>query len=512
MREFIRDEAAGPIYKQIEQHLSNLIADGSLPAGTHLPPTRSLAEALKVSRNSVLAAYESLANAGVVEARGSSGTYVRPKTGCQKPAAGVRCQAKWDGSTPCAGCQAGPTLVERLGNTGSPDSFLSDTSPAFDELSAERFRTSLNYTLTNHPRHVAGIDDVLGYRPLRRWLASYMAERGVHCTESNVLMVDSFSQTLTLLCRAFLRAGDTVLVQNPCKAADVSTLYCMGIHLSPIHSTADGLCLERLEETVAEVKPRLAVVSPLFHDPTGATMSPECRKVFLECAERNDFMVLENGFTDEYCYSGRLIPPLKAQDTSSRVVYASSFSRLLFPEVRVGWVVVPDAAVGVFGSVMKCMDMGPSAILQAACYDFCKSGYLEAHTARIRRLYRSRREALMQSLIQYMPPGIRWQVSEGGWMGWVRLPRGLKRDEVWAQAREAGVHLGNGQVWYVGPYDTADYIRLSYSNACEKQIAEDVRALGSVIAKEMARFAMSGSQAIGYGTSDFQPVRVPTCG
>lgn len=478
-----------PVHVQVRDKIKELVDTGRLPPGTRVPPTRALAKVLGVSRNSVLAAYEDLAAGGLFESRGKTGTFLKaPSPGPDGRAWGHEDQIAvapddpWNKLSSCHVCIPGELLLKGdPGKDVSREVMLSDAIPAFDEVSARRFRTCLNYVLTNSPVDLLTADDVEGYLPLRSWLASYMTERGVSCTENNILIVDGYLEALSLVCRAVIRPGDVVLVEDPCATSTISFLFCSGarIHAVPVNRT--GIDLAALEEAAAKLKPKLMCVTPVFHDPTGAVMPPDVRKGLLECAERHEFLIVENGYTDEFCYSGRLISPLKAQDTSGRVIYAGSLGRLLFPEVRVGWIAASIAAMRTLVPVKHCMDLRTSTVLQAACYEFCRWGYLGNHILRMRKLYIRKRDAMLKSLKEFMPEGVSWHISEGGPVAWLTLPPSLKSPILYEKARQAGVHVGPGTAFFLEEDRGEPYLRLAYSSTPEEQIGPGIRILGEAI-------------------------------
>jgi DNA-binding transcriptional MocR family regulator len=486
---FSAERGPQPVYVQVRDKVKELVGTGRLPAGTRVPPTRALARILGVSRNSVLAAYEDLTARGLLESRGRIGTYVTaPEPGPgerardQEDRVAIKPDDPWSRLSLCHLCIPGEMLLKGdSGKSADREVMLSDATPAFDGVSARRFRMCLNYVLTNSPVDLLTADNVERYLPLRAWLASYMTERGVSCTENNVLIADGYLESLSLVCRALIRPGDTVLVEDPCASSNISFLFCSGakIHAVPVNQT--GIDLAALEEMAASLKPKLVCVTPVFHDPTGAVMPPEARRDLLECAERNDFLILENGFTDEFCYSGRLISPLKAQDTCGRVLYAGSLGRLLFPEVRVGWIVASDAAIRALTPVKHCMDLRTSTVLQAACYEFCRWGYLGNHILRMRKLYIRKRDAMAESLRNFMPEGVSWHLSAGGPIAWLTLPPGLKSPVLYEKSRQAGVHVGPGTAFFLDETRGDPYLRLAYSRTPENEIALGVEILGQVI-------------------------------
>ncbi|MEW6227976.1 MAG: PLP-dependent aminotransferase family protein [Bacillota bacterium] len=493
---FSVERGTQPIYSQVKNRIKELICQGVLPAGTKIPSSRALARTLGVSRNSVLEAYELLRSEGVLESNGRVGTYVSTQcgkgtflpSGRGEPSSETRgLDAMWEralSASVSALLEASPRISQPAQDHRTV--VLSDLVPAFDRMSAERFRTCLNYVLANDPHRLLGYGDVEGYTPLREWIASYMTDRGVATSIDEVLIVGGFQQGLTLVCSSFLNPGDKVFIENPGYPGTLASLLYADAQVEGIPLTSSGVDVKLIRELATRSKPRMVCVTPLWQNPTGITLDVDTRKGILACAADLGLIVVEDGFTDELCYSGRLIPPLKAEDRSRNVIYIGTMSKILFPGIRVGWLVAPRPAVRALAASKRAADRCCSPILQAACYEFCRQGYLKSHIARMRRLYSRRRDAMAQALAKHMPPDVTYHVSEGGMSAWVTLPEDIDSRELHGEARAAGVLFVPGTRFFINGGGEHN-LRLTYCSCSERAIDQGMKILGDLIRKKLCR-------------------------
>ncbi len=489
---FSVERGSQPIYSQVRDRIRDLVHAGALAPGTKIPSSRALAKALGVSRNSVAEAYEQLRAEGILEARGTGGTYVSRL--CLDAARAARNRATphpgrhdpdaiWEralANLPTAS-PAGPSNPACLARDESDLESL-EVAPAFDHQSAERFRTCLNYVLTNDPQRLLGQGDAAGYVPLREWIASHMRERGVEVSADEVLIIGSFRQGLALVCSAFLGPGERVLVENPGCPGIVASLLHAGARVAGVSMTPSGMDARELRQLAGKLSPRMVITTPLSQNPTGVTMGIEARRELLACADAHNLIVVEDGFTDELCYSGHLVPPLKAEDRAGRVIYIEAMSKILFPGLRIGWIVAPAPAIRALESVRSAADSCPSLVLQAACHEFCRQGYLKGHIVRMRRLCGRRREAVQQALRRYLPSNVAYHLSEGSMSVWLTLPEGVSSTQLQKDAGAPGVSLVPGTRFFINGGGER-YLRLTYYGSPERPIVRGIRILGELVGR-----------------------------
>jgi len=476
----VRREDCTPIRRQLREQIRDLVRQGTLPLGTKLPSSRALARSLGVSRNTVVEVYEALMADGILEPSSTAGTFVawRPEGA---PSARAGPPSPWQGT--------GPSVAwERLFSEGSrrlsewpgAHGFLPSRFRAWwDEASAEQFRACLTRALRQQGPAVFGYGEPEGYRPLREWLAVHMTERGVRVGADGVLIVNGSQQGLDLVARVFVEPDDLVLVQEPVKPEVVSCLRQVGARLRGVPVASGGLDLGVLERIVDREAPKLVYVMPTAHDPTGVTMDLPTRGRLLECARRGGFLVLEDATNDELCYSGHLVPPLKAQDAPGRVIYVGSMSKSLFPGIRIGWIITEPPALAALSAAKRASDLGSPQLLQVALSEFCRLGCFRRHLARARRAYRAAQEALERALALHFPPGA-WKLSDSRPAVWATLPEGV--DSRWLQLEAAarGVQIEPGDLFFSGGGGESSF-SLAWPDANPLQIERDVAIVGRLI-------------------------------
>ena len=493
-----------PIYLQVKNGLEELIRSGSLPPGTKLPSSRTLARVLGISRNSVLEAYDLLRAEGIVEACSTAGTYVS-EASCHRLASSenptLSLPLPVENLHPCReSLYAGPSdglsdwasMLSKAA-TGEFGSYahdqdamaLSGVTPAFDRLSAERLRSCLNYVLTNYPHKLLAYGETEGYGPLRQWLATYMTERGVTTLAEEVLLTDGFQQGLMLLCSTFLNPGDTVLMENPGYPGVLMCLLHSGAKVKGVDMTPHGVDFKQARDVIRRFRPKFLCITPFCQNPTGVTMDTQTRKNLLTLAKEHGITIVENGFTDELSYSGRLVPPLKAEDRQGCVVYIGSLSDILFPGLTIGWIVASKPIIQALTVSKRAIDPFSSPVLQAACYEFCRQGYFASHLARTRKAYSRKRELIKHALERYIPSDVTFRVSEGRMSVWLTLPEGVDSAELQREAYALGSYFAPGSAFFVDGKGERNLL-ISYAGSSEQGIIQEIKTLSDLIGRRLS--------------------------
>jgi GntR family transcriptional regulator/MocR family aminotransferase len=396
-------EGDGPLYTRLYRSVREAILDGRAPAGSRLPSTRALARDLAVSRNVVLLAFDQLLAEGYVSGRVGSGTFVSPVL----PDAALV-------TRPAASPRSERVAVARLSRrarrivalrplpapgAASGAALLFDFRygiPAFADFPHEIWRRL-------HARHARAVSiRSLGYGPaqgiprLREAIAAYLRRsRGLSATGEQVVIVNGSQQALYLAGQLLLDPGDQVLVEEPSYAAARHIFTAAGARLLTRPVDENGLEVENLPTREAV---RLAYVTPSHQFPTGAVMSLGRRLELLRWAERESAYVLEDDYNSEFRYDGRPLAAVQGLDRSSRVLYAGTFSKVLFPALRIGYLVVPPSMVPALTAVRWLTDCHTASFEQEVLADFISEGHFEAHLRRSRARYASRRAALLSAL------------------------------------------------------------------------------------------------------------------
>jgi len=471
-----------PIYRQIERQIRGMILSGTLPAGFRLPPERRLAESLQVNRTTVLAAYRELRGDQLVTSRVGSGTVVLSATGLE-PGDRAGAAPPWRQLLREGVAASSDSLVRDLLQLTERSDVISlaiglpaaDLMP-LDELAVlfDRLRLEVGGPLLLHcPTE--------GHSPLRETLASWLAGRGITAAPAEVLVLSGSQQGLDLVARAFLEPGDLVVVEEPSYFGALQVFRAAGARLVGVPTDADGMRVDLLEAILEHRRPKLIYTLPTFQNPSGAVLSRERRRRLVELAARWQVPVLEDDPYSDLRYDGEPLPSLKAIDPTGGVLYLSTFSKVLFPGLRLGFMVAPRPVVRQLALIKQLVDLHAASASQYLLDAFFGDGLYPPHLARVRRAYRERRDAMAAALERHAPPGVTWNRPDGGFYFWLKLPPQVDRARLVARAADEGVAFLPGWSCYRDtPEETT--IRLNFSFLPPDRLAVGVERLFQAVA------------------------------
>ena len=462
--------------EQLFEWLRQGILQGELKPGQKLPSSRQQALTSGVSRNVVVTAYEQLVAEGYAEARVGAGTFVAatlPDTSLRDIATPVQSEPP----EPRLSSYARRALALR---PGSPHATMS--SPLYDfryGLSPvdERLQTLWRRTLSRCARTPElNYGDTQGYFPLREALAVYLAQgRGVSCSPEQVIVTNGSQQALDLVARVLLEPGDRILLENPCYQGARQVFAAAGAEVVPAPVDEEGLVLP---DTAA----KLAYVTPSHQFPTGVVLSVTRRLELLAWAQEHDAFVLEDDYDSEYRYVGRPVPAVYGLGGSDRVLYVGTFSKVLFPALRLGFLVSPPALVPAVLAAKWLTDRHSATLEQAALALFMTEGHFERHLRRTRVQNAARRQALLNALDEHL--GNRAEVT-GTNAGihalvWLNGVSPEKQDDLVGRARAAGVGIYPVTPYFSQPPERLGLL-LGYAALDEVRINEGIRRLAQVL-------------------------------
>jgi DNA-binding transcriptional MocR family regulator len=477
-----------PLARQIQAHLERLIRERLLQPGRKLPATRELAQMLGVNRATVALAYEELVAAGWARAHVGQGTFVAELPGeeARSAQAGPAAPAPidWSGlfsrSARIIGAPdeqaravglaaAAPGVVSFAG--GMPDSGLFPT---------DAFRRVLNQVVREDGEALLQYYPIGGYPPLRAYLSAYLLRFGVEARPDEILIVNGSQQGFDLIARTLLDPGDFVAIESPTYPRALQVFRSFGAQLLAVPWEATGPRVDALERLLQRHAPKLFYCQPTAHNPTGLTMVPDTGRRLLAAAARYQVPIVEDGFDGSLYYGARPPPPLKARDRDGLVLYIGTFSKILFPGLRLGWVVGPRPVLERLGAAKQLADFHTSALIQAAVHRFCERKLLDRHVARVAVEYGRRCALLLGALRQRMPAETRWTEPAGGFSLLLTLPPELDAAALLPEALERGVAFTPGAPFFPDGGGERT-LRLSFSSVPAARIDEGVRRLAETI-------------------------------
>jgi GntR family transcriptional regulator/MocR family aminotransferase len=347
--------------------------------------------------------------------------------------------------------------------------------PALDEFPVDVWSRLVGRRCRTGFGGLLGHAETAGYAPLREAIAAYVATaRAVRCRAEQVLVVSGSKRAIDLAARVLLDPGDTAWVEDPCYPSARGALLGAGARVVPL--PVDGEGLEVAAGSARCPEARLAYVTPSHQYPTGVTMSLRRRLALLEWASSRSAWVLEDDYDSEYRYAGRPVASLQGLDNHGRVLYLGSFSKVLFPALRLGYLIVPPALAGAFGSAHALLGGAPPSLEQAVLADFMAAGHYVRHVRRMRTLYGERQATLIRALARELHGLIEVQSAESGMhlVGW--LPDGVDDRKAAAHAAAAGIAARPLSAFAAGPLWRGGLL-LGYAALRPGQIRDGVRRL-----------------------------------
>jgi GntR family transcriptional regulator/MocR family aminotransferase len=477
-------DAGTPAYRWLCEALRSEILDGRLRRGVRLPGTRDLGQQYRLSRGTIVNAFEQLKSEGYIEGSVGSGTYVSkvlPDEYLQ-----VRRQS---GEQPNARSRSRRRVSEYARRVSAFPVHGVRPSRAFRDLPAlDLFPTTLWAQVAAKRLRRASTKDLvgcspMGYAPLREAIADYLrASRGVRCSSDQVAVVSGVQQALDLVARLLLNPGDRVSMENPGYVGAAIAFESVGAKISPISLDQDGM---RVDERRLRGS-RLVYTTPAHQFPLGITMSLPRRLQLLEWARKSGTLIFEDDYDSEFRYSARPIPALQGLDRNGLVLYAGSFSKVLFPSLRLGYLVIPSDLLDFFAATNSVTSRHASLLDQAVLCEFITQGHFGRHLRRMREVYAERLSVLLEAGRKRLAGLLEIPDIEAGLqtVGW--LERGIDGESAAAAAAKRDVEVTPLSAYSRGRAER-EGLQLGFASVDADEIRRGVRDLAAALEEEDRR-------------------------
>ena len=480
-----------PLYQQIESYLRQGILSGSLPAETRLPACRKLARDLGVNRTTVENAYSELEADGLVFSRMGSGTYVLPAN--LLPAISKNISDAdwplWQQSVQDRNIASKSDLVDEMlhaaGHT-HPISFASGISDS-RQFPVEEFRKVIQAVMRRDQIASLEYGEHNGYAPLREGIAHILASQGLQAHPENILITAGSQQAIFLASQVLLKPNDIVLVEDPTYSAAIDLFRTLGFQIVGIPMDGQGMQVEKLKKLLQQHHPKLIYTIPNFHNPTGTCLSNARRRQLIVLADRYNVPILEDDFVGDLRYEGHSQPSLKALDTGGQVIYVSTFSKMLMPGLRVGFIVADGPVYDSLLNFKRLSDLATSTLIQRALDAYVTIGRYQAYLHRSGQTFRKRRDAMLNAIGRHLHPDVSFDTPKGGLFIWLRLPESLSASELLPVACKEGVSFAPGNFFFTDGVSGREWIRLNFASQPEEDIEEGIRRLGTAIRRMIIR-------------------------
>jgi len=462
-------QSGEPLYRQLYGKLRDAILHQRLARGEKLPPTRELANTLELNRTTVAAAYELLESEGLIRGHVGRGSFVQGVGALDWQAMIPPAEEEW----PPSGRQVRISFA-----ASRPSEIL---------FPLDEFRTTCREVIdSSAAAEILQLGPAGGYGPLRRYLLDQARSLGTAGSDDDILITSGCQQAFDLIQRVLASRGETVLLEDPVYPGLRNVFMRGAARVIGIPVGGNGVDMEALAIAVEKEKPRLMVLTPNFQNPTGTTMPEGARQAVLSMARRASVVVIENDLYGELRYRGAPVPSLKKLDVSGDTILLSSFSKVAFPGLRVGWTIGPRHFIARLTEAKQACDLHSDQLSQAVLLRFAESGRLAAHRDRMLKSGGERLDACLDACTKQLPNGSRFTRPEGGMNVWVKLPEPLDASEMASRAVSEGVSFLPGRHFSVSRPQTRA-LRLSFAGLDPGDIRSGIAALGRIFEIELER-------------------------
>ena len=461
-----------PIYIQIYKYMKEMIEDGMLPFESKLPSTRELASMIKVSRTTIMRAYELLEDYNLSYTVDGKGTFVS-KLDLNK---NNDWKLEWLSNISSYARSAERLDImrhEKLYEKG----MISFKSIAPDEslFDVEEFKRAFLNTISMEGEKILNYGYAKGYKPLINFLMDYMRQKGVNTTNKSILITNGFTEGFDIVLSAITEKGDKVICETPTHNTAIKLMKLHEIDVIGIEVDEEGINLSKLKESLMGSNIKAAYLIPSYHNPTGMVMSHKKREDIYKLLKAYNVPIIEDGFNEELQHLGTHIAPIVSiSGEENSVLYIGSLSKILFPGIRIGWILADEKLIDVLECIKRSRNIHTSSLDQAILYEYMKSGSFEKYVKKARNLYREKYELIRKLAKEHIPH--KYILGDGGLYIFIRLDE-VDARELLERCYKREVIFTPGDIFYTddGGNDT---IRLGFSRLSAEDIETGIKIIG----------------------------------
>ncbi|MCI0767015.1 PLP-dependent aminotransferase family protein [Bacillus sp. TL12] len=468
-----------PVYIQLKDHLKKMIMKGQLLEHQKLPSTRELSKLLSVSRTTILTTYAELEQEGLIYAIKGKGNFVGKVDASKTPSIELNWEEKLNEVT----FQADELDLMKHGVRWEKG-MISFNSIAPDEklFDVENFKRAFLTRLSNEGDIILNYGYAKGYRPLIRYLLHYMEMKGVDISNKDILITNGFTEGLDILLSALAKKSGRIICENPTHHTALKLFRLHGYEIHGIEMKDDGIDICQVEKSLAETDFDFAYLIPSYHNPTGIVTSSEKRSEMMKLFSKYKIPIVEDGFNEELRYSGsHLAPLLTFSGPGNNVIYISSFSKVLFPGLRVGWILADKKLIHYLESMKRARNIHTSTLDQAVLYQYLHDGYFEKYLKKAKSIYKKKYELALHSCKKYIP--YKRMTGDGGLHLFIELEEGIHARTLLKKCYEKGVVFSPGDVFYTDGKGSNTF-RLGFSRLKEEDILNGIKIIGDTLKNE----------------------------
>lgn len=466
-----------PLYMQIRAQLIKMIDNGMLVEGSKLPSTRELSEILGISRNSCMHAYEKLEDDGYIIVVKGKGAFVSSSFKNK----GLKWEIDWNTKLSKIGKMAVELDIVKS-EPVTEKNMISFKSIAPDEklFNLDQVRRDFLNVISFQGEKLFNYGYAKGYKPLIDYLKGYMANKGVDLLDKDIIITNGFTEGFDITLSALTTEGESVLCENPTHNTAIKLMKLHGLEIHGVDIEQGVINTKQLKEKLNKNKMKLIYLTPSYHNPTGTVMPANMRKEVYELCKNYNIPIIEDGFNEELLYSSSHVSSILAlasQDNS--IIYIGSFSKILFPGLRIGWIVADKTLINTLESIKRSRNIHSSVIDQAFLYEYLRSGDYEIYLKRVRKYYREKYKFVINCTEKYLTYCKVY--GEGGLHIFLEL-QNIDARELLEMVMKRGVIFMPGDIFYVDEKGK-NTLRLGFSRLEYNEIEEGIKIIGDCICK-----------------------------
>ncbi|GAA0739659.1 PLP-dependent aminotransferase family protein [Clostridium oceanicum] len=473
----IKLDKNSPVYIQIGNYIKSMILNGMIRKEEKLPSTRELSNMLKVSRNTIIYAYEYLQDEGLIYTKRGKGAFVCDVSINLKK---DNWNIKWD------------RLINDYGKSAEKLDIIKHEVPwkkgmiSFKSISpdenlfdVEEFKKSFLNIMSLEREKILNYGYAIGYKYLIEYLIDYMKNKGIDTSNKKILITNGFTEAFDIILDCLVNKGDKILCENPTHNTAIKIMKLHGINPIGIDLDKDGVNIDSLKKVLEDNQNiKLMYLIPSYHNPTGIVMSPKKRIEVYNILKSHNIPIIEDGFNEELRYSGDHVSPIAAlAGKSNGIVYLGSFSKILFPGIRIGWILGDSDLINYLESVKRSKNIHTSFLDQAILYQYLKEGNFEKYIKKARKIYKNKYEIALKYAREYIEAED--ILGEGGLHIFIKL-KDIKSRDVLDRCYKKGVVFTPGDIFYVDNKGDNSF-RLGISRLSIEDIKKGIKIIGESI-------------------------------
>ncbi|MED3572724.1 PLP-dependent aminotransferase family protein [Cytobacillus praedii] len=465
-----------PVYIQLKEYLKRMITNGHLLEHQKLPSTRELSSLLSISRNTVLTAYADLEQEGLIYAVKGKGNFVSHVETFKSPSI----QLNWTDKVNEQTLLADELDLMKHGVRWNKE-MISFNSIAPDEklFDVENFKRAFLNRMSIEGDIVLNYGYAKGYKPLIEYLLHYMEIKGVDTRNKDVLITNGFTEGLDIILSSLNKKCGRVICENPTNDSALKLFRLHGFEIDGIEMDNDGVNVSQLETFLSKKEYDFAYLIPSYHNPTGIVTSSKKRKEIMDLFSAYQLPIVENGFNEELRYSGAHLASLASfAGQGNNVIYISSFSKILFPGIRVGWIVADKELIYYLESVKRARTIHTSTLDQAVLYQYLNDGYFEKYIKKAKSVYKKKYELTVHYCKQYIP--FKRITGDGGLHLFIELENHIDSLKLLEKCYQKGVVFLPGNVFHTDSSGNHT-LRLGFSRLKEREIIQGIKIIGDTL-------------------------------